>query len=61
MRVLSGEVIAPTAELGDVARAGDGVRLAKKAFDLLAILELDAADGKRRGNALDETAERGGR
>src|SRR4051794_198017 len=51
------QILSPAAELGDVARAFDGMRLTEKATDLLPIFQINFADAERRGNTGDEAAE----
>ena len=59
--VLSGEILSPTSELGDVASPFGRVRLAQKALHAHTILELDGADAKRCRYSRDKAAEHGQR
>ncbi len=51
------QVLPPATQIGDVARAFDGVRLAQEAADLLSIFQINFSDAERCRNPGNETAE----
>src|SRR5690606_6789483 len=57
--LLMAQVGAPAAELGDVARARDAVRLANETLHLAPVGEFERADSQRRRDLGHEFAERG--